>query len=126
MIDPNVSMQVMQDDMAVLLRALGLSDHARNASPHEVMINEVIPAVRTLVEKRTPERAIPNVTDRPTLRDQFAMAALDPIATILSVAISTPGHFEITAPNGVVDPDSIAKVAYLFADAMLKAREAKS
>lgn len=40
------SFVVMQDDIAELLRALGLSDHARDASPHEVMTNEIIPAVK--------------------------------------------------------------------------------
>jgi hypothetical protein len=41
-------MAVMQDDMAELLRALGLGDHARPASPHEVMVNEIIPAAWNL------------------------------------------------------------------------------
>lgn len=39
---------VLQDDLAELLRALGLSDHARPYSPHEVMQREVLPAVQSL------------------------------------------------------------------------------
>lgn len=42
------SNSVMQDDMAVLLRLLGLGDHARPYSPHEVMVKEIIPAVGQL------------------------------------------------------------------------------
>lgn len=33
----------MQDDMATLLDALGLGDHARDKSPHLVMVEEIIP-----------------------------------------------------------------------------------
>lgn len=40
--------EVMQDDMAHLLRTLGLSDHARPQSPHRVMVDEVIPEVLRL------------------------------------------------------------------------------
>lgn len=40
--------EVMQDDMAHLLRTLGLSDHARPESPHVVMVDEVIPEVLRL------------------------------------------------------------------------------
>jgi Zn finger protein HypA/HybF involved in hydrogenase expression len=41
---------VMQDDMTELMRVLGISVHARPCSPHEVMVNEIIPAVRRLVQ----------------------------------------------------------------------------
>jgi hypothetical protein len=34
-----------QDDLAVILRALGLGDHARTDSPHTVVMNEVIPRI---------------------------------------------------------------------------------
>ena len=44
--------QVMQEDLGELLRVLGLGDHARPVSPHEVMANEVIPAARLLMEAR--------------------------------------------------------------------------
>lgn len=39
----------MQEDLAELLRVLGLGDHARDKSPHEVMRGEVIPVVRRLM-----------------------------------------------------------------------------
>jgi hypothetical protein len=42
------AMSAMQDDMQELLGALGLPQCARDASPHEVMVNEIIPAVRAL------------------------------------------------------------------------------
>lgn len=42
-----VERQVMQDDLAELLRALGMFDGARPASPHAVML-EAIEAVRRL------------------------------------------------------------------------------
>lgn len=41
-------MSVMQDDMTDLMTALGISTNARPVSPHEVMQNEIIPAVRAL------------------------------------------------------------------------------
>lgn len=41
---------LMQDDMAILLRALGLGDHPRPISPHEVMVGTIIPAVDALVK----------------------------------------------------------------------------
>jgi ABC-type antimicrobial peptide transport system ATPase subunit len=44
--DTDVS--VMQDDLAAVLRALGLGDHARPVSPHEVMRREVLPAIERL------------------------------------------------------------------------------
>lgn len=40
--------EVMQDDMRELMDALGIAAHARGASPHEVMQQEIIPAVRAL------------------------------------------------------------------------------
>lgn len=40
---------ILQDDLAELLRALEISDHARPYSPHEVMQREVLPAVRSMV-----------------------------------------------------------------------------
>lgn len=39
---------VMQDDMTQLMLALGIGVHARPCSPHAVMVNEIIPAVRRL------------------------------------------------------------------------------
>ena len=36
---------VMHDDMTTLMNALGIPTHARDASPHEVMVSEIIPAV---------------------------------------------------------------------------------
>lgn len=38
--------EAMQSDVAELLRALGLGDHARDKSPHEIMQLEILPAVR--------------------------------------------------------------------------------
>lgn len=46
---PESSSEVMQDDMTALMKVLGISVHARPCSPHEVMVNEIIPAVRALV-----------------------------------------------------------------------------
>lgn len=42
----------MQEDLAALLRALALGDHARSESAHTVMVDEVIPAVQRLVAQR--------------------------------------------------------------------------
>ncbi len=39
---------VLQDDVRALLLALGLSDHARPVSPHRVIVDEVLPAIRAL------------------------------------------------------------------------------
>lgn len=44
---------LMQDDMAELLRALGLGDHARSISPHEVMQLEILPVVRLMMRRIT-------------------------------------------------------------------------
>ena len=44
-------MSVMQDDLAALLRALALGDYARPTSPHQVMVDEAIPAVWELRDK---------------------------------------------------------------------------
>jgi hypothetical protein len=40
---------LMQDDIAILLRLLELGDHPRPVSPHDVMVNEIIPRVSELV-----------------------------------------------------------------------------
>lgn len=42
-----LSEEVMQDDLSELLRALGMGDHARPESPHEVM-QQCIAKARTL------------------------------------------------------------------------------
>jgi hypothetical protein len=41
--------EVMQDDLLEMLRALGLGDHARPDSPHFVVQDEILPAIRRLV-----------------------------------------------------------------------------
>ena len=46
-------MSTMQDDMAELLRVSGLGSHARPASPHEVMVREIIPRVDLLFRHTT-------------------------------------------------------------------------
>lgn len=48
----DVANDAMQDDLAEILRTMGLSDHARPESPHEVMQGVVLPELRKLVEKR--------------------------------------------------------------------------
>lgn len=40
---------IMQDDIAEMLRALGIGDHARSMSPHRVVQDEVLPGIRRLV-----------------------------------------------------------------------------
>lgn len=42
------SMRAMQDDVAEMLRALGLSDAAAPMSPHDVVQRQVLPAIRQL------------------------------------------------------------------------------
>ena len=42
------SVDVQQRDMAALLKACGLSDHARPHSPHAVLHREVLPAIADL------------------------------------------------------------------------------
>jgi hypothetical protein len=44
------SSSVMHDDLTRLMETLGIPTHARPYSPHDVMVNEVIPAVRRLVD----------------------------------------------------------------------------
>ena len=34
-----------QDDIALMLRELGLGDHARPVSPHRVVVEEIVPAI---------------------------------------------------------------------------------
>lgn len=43
---------VAQDDLAAILRELGLGDHARPISPHEAVQTLVLPAIRLLQETR--------------------------------------------------------------------------
>jgi hypothetical protein len=40
--------EAILDDIGALLRVLGLGDHARPASPHNVFLDEVLPAVGAL------------------------------------------------------------------------------
>lgn len=40
--------ELMQDDMIELMEALGISTHARPVSPHRVMQDEILPAVREM------------------------------------------------------------------------------
>lgn len=47
----------MQDDVRALMEALGIPTHARDASPHEVIRNEVLPAVRALRNRTIEECA---------------------------------------------------------------------
>lgn len=44
----SVHHDVIQDDIAAILRALGLGDHARPVSPHSVVIDEIIPRIEGL------------------------------------------------------------------------------
>lgn len=47
--DPAVkSMEVAQEDLAAILRALGLGDHARTSSCHEVVQGEILPAINRM------------------------------------------------------------------------------
>ncbi len=46
-----MGMDLIQDDMTELMRVLGISVHARPCSPHDVMLNEIIPAVRRLAQR---------------------------------------------------------------------------
>ena len=43
-----INYDAMQDDIAAVLRALGISDHARPMSPHQVMVDVIIPAIERL------------------------------------------------------------------------------
>lgn len=72
----SIAMHAMQDDVAVLLRLLGLGYHARNASPHRVMVDEIIPAVAAL--RATGER--PDDAERAALRHQFGPSCAEVIA----------------------------------------------
>lgn len=55
------SFGVMQDDMVTLMTTLGISTHARDASPHEVMVQEIIPAVQRAMKERMSDSACENV-----------------------------------------------------------------
>lgn len=48
---------VAQDDLAAILRELGLGDHARPESPHEVVQGLVLPTVREVVRQRDEARS---------------------------------------------------------------------
>lgn len=48
----------MQDDLRLILLELGLGDHARQASPHKVVIGEVLPRIRDLAAAE-PDRVEP-------------------------------------------------------------------
>lgn len=63
---------VMQDDLLGLLRALGLGDHARPYSPHEVMMREVLPEVRRV------RRELDNAGDAGGVPSATAFPALAP------------------------------------------------
>lgn len=73
---------------------------------------EIVEGVEWVTEYEEPEKEAGQVTspDTPTLRDQFAMAAL----TGLLSCEETSG-----------DPDEFAEWSYEYADVMLAAREAK-
>lgn len=45
------SIDAIQNDVAELLRTLGLSDHARPVSPHAVVQDEILPAIRRLRDR---------------------------------------------------------------------------
>lgn len=47
--------EVMLDDLDEILRALGLGDHARTYSPHEVVQREILPAIRELCSDQKAE-----------------------------------------------------------------------
>mgnify|MGYP001411079934 FL=1 len=51
----------MQDDIVGLLKILGLVDCARDISPHEVMVNEIIPAVKDLTRKSKMEHSFSEI-----------------------------------------------------------------
>lgn len=51
----------MQHDVAEMLRALGLGDHARPASPHDVVQNEILPRLR--------QWPISRLTDKPLTQE---------------------------------------------------------
>jgi len=61
----------IQDDIALLLRELGLGDHARPVSPHAVMVDEIAPAIRALRAlaggQEPPEAAIREAVHRTAL-----------------------------------------------------------
>lgn len=46
------SVDVIQDDVGAILRALGLGDHARSKSCHQVVHDEILPAIRELSDNR--------------------------------------------------------------------------
>lgn len=53
---PMDNSDIIQEDIAAILIALGLGDHARAKSCHQVIREEIIPAIVTL--RRRLERAI--------------------------------------------------------------------
>ena len=65
---------------------------------------------RKCSHKNNPIYPVPTPTE-PTLRDKFAMAALTGILA--------------GSPNKEIGPEDYAHDAYMFADAMIEAREAK-
>jgi hypothetical protein len=45
---PTEGEAAFQDDIAAILRSLGISDHARPTSPHNVVLDEILPAIAAL------------------------------------------------------------------------------
>lgn len=45
-LDPRALVGVIQHDIAAILRALGLGDHARPVSAHAVVLDEILPAIK--------------------------------------------------------------------------------
>ena len=45
----------VRDDIAATLRELGLGDHARPGSMHDVVLMEILPAIRDLRERTRSE-----------------------------------------------------------------------
>lgn len=66
---------VIQDDMAALMEVLGISTHARDATPHMVMHGEVIPEARRLRAENERIRAGPQWMDVTPVEDVSALRA---------------------------------------------------
>jgi hypothetical protein len=47
---PSEGEAAFQDDLASIMEALGIPTHARNASPHQVVLDEILPAIRRLTQ----------------------------------------------------------------------------
>jgi hypothetical protein len=96
--EPHLRQQDVQDDLAAILRALGLGDHARATSCHEIVQGEILPAIGRLTESVEKSAQAANEWGRVVGRAGSALDALgvapgdSVVSRIEGLAALTKGH----------------------------------